>query len=333
MAGESTTLPEDHRRTSGGVAGCDCSVCEKRRMRKKLAHYRRDKAIAEGRWEPWADAAKVREHVQRIHTETGLGYGAIGELSGAGQATVKDLIYGNPAKGRGPSQVIRTWRAKKLLAFWPTLDQLPDLALTESTGTRRRLEALMWLGFSAKFLAPELGLHPDEVSRLRRRTLVRAATARRMREVYAVYSKRAPSGSPMSLMKTREFADKHQFAPPAAWDDTTIDDPDARPGWKAVRCTAPDCWQGLDKPGRYCRGCRDYLATHGTFEGRTRSKDAQAVVEDAVEIARVNGLNLREEGVQEQIGERLGMRADTLRRTLERHYFGKQELQPCTMAS
>ncbi|MEU8195272.1 hypothetical protein AB0C10_15975 [Microbispora amethystogenes] len=317
-------------------AGCRCTRCSRAAMRYRKM---RRLAIARGTWQAMTDAGPVRQHVLAVMEATGVSPQTIALAAGVGKSTIKQLVCGRPSQGRGPEKTITVRVAERLMNVVITLDMLPDRSQVDACGTRRRLQALAMLGWSLTGLGSMCGVRFNAIRFIAKGEVrtVTAKTARAVRDLYAeLWNQPAPAVT-RSERKTATYARNHAiklgWAPAAAWDEDTIDDPKAKPNWRAVRCAAPDCWQGLDKAGIYCRACREHLEEHGTFEGRTRSKDAQAVVEDAAEIARLNGLDLHHDKHLEEVAERLGVRPDTLQRTLWRYYFGKQERQPCTMAS
>lgn len=101
----------------------------------------------------------------------------------------------------------------------------------DSAGTRRRVQALAWMGWTTAEVARRAGTTPNTL-----RTLIlphrRAsfALARRVAEVYEQLS-HLHGPSTIAAGKARQLS----FAPPLAWDDDTIDDPDAQPDLGVTR--------------------------------------------------------------------------------------------------
>ena len=64
-------------------------------------HYarRRNREIAYGRWQPWASATPVRDHV-RLLRASGLSYQAIARAAGVSPMTVRRLLHGQPSRQR-----------------------------------------------------------------------------------------------------------------------------------------------------------------------------------------------------------------------------------------
>ncbi len=100
-----------------------------------------------------------------------------------------------------------------------------------SAGTRRRVQALAWMGWTTAEVARRAGTTANTL-----RTLilphrqVSFALARRVADVYDQLS-HVPGPSKGAARKARGLG----HAPPAAWDDDTIDDPAARPDLGAKR--------------------------------------------------------------------------------------------------
>lgn len=94
------------------------------------------------------------------------------------------------------------------------------------TGTARRIEALVAAGYSMADVARHLDVSDRKV-----RSLINGDVARvfvRTAEmVAALYEK--ISGTPGPSAKAREYAARRGWAPPLAWDDAAIDDPNAVP--------------------------------------------------------------------------------------------------------
>ena len=181
---------------------------------KRQNDTRRLKAY--GRWEPWADAQPVRDHVRTLMGE-GMGYRAIAKQAGISVATIGYLLYGRDGYG-APAQV-RTRTADALMAT--TLEPW----LIPATGTARRLRALAALGYTRKQLSEVIDIWESVVTELiEGRHCVTKPTAAKVAAVYSELSMK-PGGSRIAVKVARQRG----WAPPLAWDDHTIDDPEASP--------------------------------------------------------------------------------------------------------
>jgi hypothetical protein len=95
-------------------------------------------------------------------------------------------------------------------------------ALVDSTGTRRRIEALAAVGWDFRYQSVYIG-HSETLHVVLRQAVVQAETERRVRKMYDELSTRKPTGT--FAPRTVRWAAGKGFAPPLAWDDDTIDDP------------------------------------------------------------------------------------------------------------
>lgn len=102
-----------------------------------------------------------------------------------------------------------------------------------NVGTRRRIEALMWLGYSGARIAVETGggRDWDEIRQWRVRPQVHRNTAQMIAEVYDRLSMSPAVGNTHSerqiISRTRNYARRKGFFPPLVWDD--IDNPNEQP--------------------------------------------------------------------------------------------------------
>jgi plasmid maintenance system antidote protein VapI len=220
--------PAEHGTLTRHSGGCRCVPC-----RVAGAAWQRDRRrqLAYGRWQPYVDAEPVRAHVRELMA-AGLGCSRIAEVAGVNRRMIGHLLYGAPYKGAPPTRRIRPHHAAALLAVRPILDVLADGALTDATGTRRRLRALAALGWPANHLARQLAMNPVPIRTLMRgdRQRVTAATAR---NVAALYDQLWDTPGPSDA--TRARAARAGWPVPLAWDDESIDDPTARPATTAAK--------------------------------------------------------------------------------------------------
>ena len=116
--------------------------------------------------------------------------------------------------------------------FGPTIARLivehgePTRGLISAVGSTRRLQALARLGWTNTAIAEAAGLPLMTVSVVRtgRHATIAPRTAARVSEAY-----RLLSGTPGPSKPTRATAEAAGWAPPLAWDEGAIDDPDAQP--------------------------------------------------------------------------------------------------------
>lgn len=130
----------------------------------------------------------------------------------------------------------------------------------DPTGTVRRLRALAAVGWSWGVIAEKVGLYPEHVCRLAHAGVskVHRTTAVNIRALYDEPWRQEPTGA--NAVRSRNIARKRGWAPPMAWDDDRIDDPDAQP-------SDP---QYLDYPSR-CRLARELLSIGVDVQSASRS--------------------------------------------------------------
>ncbi len=241
-AGRSGAVSADCRRASGGPgrsAGTACAgaadrvpgvpVAAEHASHREYARWRA-RQIAYGRWEPWADAAPVREHVGRLRRR-GASYQAIAQAAGVSAMTVHRLLRGCPSKGQPVPGRIGAAQARRLLAFAAAE---PRAGRRSSCGSRRRLQALVAIGHSPAALARGLDVSPQWVRRMLRgetRT-VSPGMSGRVRGLYD----RMWDGLPPERTRrerglaraARHRAEAEGWPPPMGLDDDRIDDSDYR---------------------------------------------------------------------------------------------------------
>lgn len=199
---------------------CRCEPC-----RAAAREYERTKnrQIAYGRWQPYVDAEPARQHVLALRA-AGMGPKRIAEVSGVPHGSLAKLVYGDKTRGMGPSRRIRPETEAKLLAVQP---DPYEGAIVDGIGTRRRLRALIALGYLPSHLARRLGFEPSNFWRI-----VNAAPTKRVERAtrdatIALYDELAmilpPSGSRAD--RARAVAARNNWTPPLGLDDDRLDDP------------------------------------------------------------------------------------------------------------
>lgn len=189
------------------------------------------------------DAAPVREHVRRLQ-EARMGVDQITVAAGLGRGVIACLLWGQPWKGAPPTARMRPENAAAILAVRPRLALLGERVAVDGTGTRRRLQALTAIGWSQVQLGRELGLTQTRVYQLLSQDRVGAGTALTVRALYNRLWDTPPSPANRfetgAITRARRYAEAHGWCPPMAWDDETIDDPDAAPDLGAPSTAAFD---------------------------------------------------------------------------------------------
>lgn len=160
-----------------------------------------------------ADPAPAIEHMRRLR-ELGWTWDLMGERAGLGPFTARHAFY------RGTmSHAVAT-----ALLSLPLEEALPPRRRLDPTGTRRRVEALNFMGWSRRHLGERLGMGVCALSKILREGRVTPRTARLVAELYAELN--AKRGSDRGVAARAQAAG---YQPPAAWDYANIDDPKAKP--------------------------------------------------------------------------------------------------------
>ncbi len=222
-AAELATTDPRHGTVAGRVAGCKCFPC-----RAAVSRWRTNRArhIEQGTWQPWADAEPVRQHLKRL-SDYGIGWEQVVALTGIPAANVSHILYRRGTKPPLTRMFKKT--ADRILAVEPCFDNLADSAVVDHIGTVRRLRALVAIGWPMATLGGMLPVHPHTVRLVARNG--GSCTARLARAVTALYGRLSMTVPPstMATRRARNMAAQWGWVPPLAWDDETIDDPDAVP--------------------------------------------------------------------------------------------------------
>ena len=215
------------------MSSCTKQPCHQTATRRGMCntHYEqhRTRQQAYGRWEStYIDAEPARQHVQTLRA-TGMGTRRIAELAETPRQTIANLVNGRPDRGTVPSRKIDRDSSTRILAIpVPDAHELAkDRQLVGATGTARRLQALVAIGYTQVFLCESIGVTASNGCRLfdiRRQSHVQAATARRVETVF-----NALQLTPGPSDRARRHAQRKGWPPPLAWDEDTIDDPAVNP--------------------------------------------------------------------------------------------------------
>lgn len=210
------------------VDRCRCEPCKAANRQAENDRYRQQ---AYGRWQPYVDARPVRAHV-RMLMDYGMGWKRIAAMAGVSRGSVEKLLYGSAHRDMAPSKRVRPETAAKLLAIRPEGDRLGGAVSVDSTGTHRRLQALVAAGWPQAQLADRLGVERGNFWTSMQSAKVLASTERAVRRLYDDLWRADPREHGVDnqgYSRARNYAFSHGWAPVGAWDDDTIDDPTAQP--------------------------------------------------------------------------------------------------------
>lgn len=175
------------------------------------AHYRR--RLHTGRY-GYRDATAARGHVAALR-ELGWTWEGIARTAGLSTWVAHNLH-------RGVTRRLLAESETALLGV--PLVRWHSHRGVDATGPRRRVQALAWMGWPNHEVCRRIGCSPRTLPTELSRGRVSIALAHRIADVYDELSGRV-GPSPFAAGKARQ----HGFAPPAAWDDDTIDDPTVKP--------------------------------------------------------------------------------------------------------
>jgi hypothetical protein len=197
------------------IGKCRCRLCKDAHNVYQLDRRRK---MAYGTWAGNVPAEPVRAHVRAL-MEAPEPWQHLADRAGVGRSTVSQLLYGNKATGK-TSRSIRKTSADRLLALTPQ----PTCPYVDATGSRRRAQALLSIGWTYKAQAELVGLGEKayQVALKNKRLSVR--TADRLKQVYERLENTPAPVNPYSR-RAKGAALRARYMPPAAWDPDTIDDP------------------------------------------------------------------------------------------------------------
>src|SRR3954469_8394643 len=116
-----------------------------------------------GRWQPYVDAGPVREHIAALRA-AGIGVERIARLAGLPVSHIRELAEHD----RGDSsrtQRVRPSTAARVLGIGVHDANRAPHSRVDATGTRRRLQALIAIGWPTELLAAQLGRRPHSLYR------------------------------------------------------------------------------------------------------------------------------------------------------------------------
>lgn len=287
--------PTPHFREDGSkfyytVKGCECEWCVYHRAEERSRNrYRR--LLAGGNTIPTVEeTAEAVARVRHWHLDLGMPIRLIATAIGMeGKETNLWRALRGEKRGEGPMRMSRsTYRfimdAPASLAVEATSDRRGGTRY-EATGTVRRLQGMNAKGISFRFLGSELGhtqgIYLSAVARGERGT-EQGLTFDLIEDVKALYEKYS-SVDPLTLghrksavVRLQAESQRRGWAPPACWDDDTIDDPNAIPDWTGA-CGSPAGYyrhRAADIPT--CRPCKAALTAHKTVVAQQRKERNEA---------------------------------------------------------
>jgi hypothetical protein len=200
--------------TSRSGAKCARPKCPKTVDRYGLCtgHYRASSIRG------FVDAGPARQRVEDLR-KAGVPLHRIAELSGLHRDTLMGL-----GTWTAQGTVRRLTHFKIMSVPLPTAPDPVSSAYVDATGTRRRLHALVRAGHGYPQLAEHLGIRSETVRGYTLRPQVLSRTAARIADLFDELQL-----VPGPSAKAVRFAEQQGWPLPLAWDEDTIDNPNAQP--------------------------------------------------------------------------------------------------------
>ena len=179
-----------------------------------------------GTWQPLVDATPAREHIAALR-DAGHSIPDIQKAASISAATIARILYDGVNKR---ADRIRTDVAARILAIPVSVAPVKATTIVDATGTRRRIQALVAMGWTLNALGPKLGFHPRRLTDFLQADRVLASTARRIAARYRTIQTWDPAAhgvSRRSITLARNLAAREGWHGPLAWED--IDDPESQP--------------------------------------------------------------------------------------------------------
>ena len=205
---------------------CRCAPC----TTAATAHERnRRHSIVYGRYDVGrVDAEPVRAHI-RFLMENGISVKRIAKVTGLSTSTVGAIIWGRHERGHDPYPRVFKETAEKILAVKPTLENMAPGHVIDGTGTSRRVQALVAIGWSQSRLAERLGMVIGNMQGIVNGRAVTVGKAMAVKDLFDKLWNQPQVGtdhrSKIAANRARNYAQARGWLPPMAWDEDTIDDP------------------------------------------------------------------------------------------------------------
>ncbi|MET9957394.1 hypothetical protein ABZ135_38370 [Streptomyces sp. NPDC006339] len=211
-------IQTDHGHGSTALAvGARCP-CEKCRPVHSAYRRRVYRLQGYGLWQPHIDATQTREHINYLH-QAGISYLQIAEQSGLSGNQVRRIAH-------KVVKQVRTETAEVILAL--TLEGMRRKVLP-ATGSARRLQALVAVGWPFASVAPHIGMDPRGITRVIHQPYIFRTTADAIVVAFEQMKNLKPEDNGVSLIgaqKSRRLAERRGWPDPLWWEDMGhIDNP------------------------------------------------------------------------------------------------------------
>lgn len=199
---------------SGSRPPCRCETCCRGQRR---ANIRRE-LVRMNEGGNLVDNTVLQAHLKLL-TDSGMTQGAISRQSGVSQTTISYII-------NGLTRGCQRDKANRLLALTPhTFDSISE---RPAIGAQRKMQALYAIGHGQLAISTASGMNVATISHLvnGRYSKIDGRTEAKADIAYKELAE-SRGTSKRAIGRAR----KSRWAPPAAWDDDTISNPNAFPDW------------------------------------------------------------------------------------------------------
>lgn len=222
MSTPTRTLPA-HGTRACYLRGCRRDECRDAHY-QYMSRYRLDAHRGQRRR---TDAGPAAQRAREL-AAAGWSHAQIGAAAGSSEWVARGLLH-------GVQRTIRRDISARILAINPNTLPTPASNRHDATGTIRRVQALVAIGWPLSHIAAAVGLDDTSLGRTinHPRTHVLASTARAIANLYRQWSAR-----PGPSDRARRHAARRGWHGPLAWGDN-IDDPAAQPDLTGVAPPQP----------------------------------------------------------------------------------------------
>lgn len=269
------------------------------------------KAKAYGRFSRGVDPAKAREHIAFLRSH-GMGAKTIARKAGVSESAVGNLIYGKKRADGSLTPITMIFASTEERILSVRIELKPS-AVTGSTGTQRRLQALMVRGWSIPKVAAACGFNRQRLDHAMAGKPVLADTVQKVKAAYDQMWDTDPPAvtkeEKSSISRSKGLARRRGWHGPLAWDEETIDDPAAEP-YVGKRRTAKD------SHGKEFLADDDELDETAILRAMDGDKTVVLTRPERAEVIR----RLVDQGLSDEaVGARLGTSDRTILRLRQEH--------------
>jgi hypothetical protein len=202
--------------------GCRCTDCT---AANTAASRTASRQRSYGRWQPFVNARPVHDHIAALRA-AGIGVERIASLADMSVSHIRELANVGLSDSPVPRRV-RPRTAARILGIGIDDTNRAGHSRVQAIGTRRRLRALIAIGWTPRLLAAELDRRTNSLERSMTSPSVTAHTAQHVAELYErlwhTPPPRATGEQRAAADAARTFASAGGWQPPLAWDDIDTD--------------------------------------------------------------------------------------------------------------